>query len=66
MFNDLGKFGKIRNSKYKTCTNLWRNIADKIMRKEELADKYAYIDINKDIKNYITQRFLLKSKRILE
>ena len=49
---DIDKFGKmhiiwVNNSKYRAYTILWRNFTDEIMKKEELVDKYGYIDVNK-------------------
>lgn len=50
--NGIEKYGKIdiiwlNNSKYRAYTNLWESFADEIMRKEELLDKYEYLDVNK-------------------
>ena len=35
------------NSKYRVFTNLWRSFAQEIISKEDLIDKYGYIDANK-------------------
>ena len=35
------------NSQYRVFTNLWRSFALEIMNKEDLLDKYGYIDVNK-------------------
>ena len=35
------------NSQYRVFTNLWRSFAQAIMNKEDLIDKFAYIDVNK-------------------
>ena len=32
---------------YREATNLWRSFAQKIINKEEIVDKYGYIDVNK-------------------
>ena len=32
------------NSQYRVFTNLWRSFAQKIMNKEDLIDKYGYIN----------------------
>ena len=49
---DIDKHGKIHviwkdNSQYRVFTNLWRSFAQEIMNKENLRDKYRYIDVNK-------------------
>ena len=49
---DIDKYGKIHviwkdNSQYRVFTNLWRSFAQEIMNKENLRDKYRYIDVNK-------------------
>ena len=49
---DMGKFGRMHiiwkdNSHYRVFTNLWRSFAQEIMNKEDLIDKYGYIDVNK-------------------
>ena len=49
---DIDKFGEmhkiwVNNSKQRACTNLWRSFTDEIVKKEELADKYGCIDLNK-------------------
>ena len=35
------------NSQYRVFTDLWRGFAQEIIIKEDLIDKYGYIDINK-------------------
>ena len=50
--SDIDKFGRMHviwkdNSQYRVFTNLWRSFAQEIMNKEDLTDKYGYIDINK-------------------
>ena len=50
--SDTGKVGKMHviwkdNSQYRVFTNLWRGFTQEIMNKEDLIDKYRYIDINK-------------------
>lgn len=35
------------NSMYREATNLWRSFAQKIINKEEIVDKYGYIDVNR-------------------
>ena len=33
------------NSQYRVFTNLWRSFAQEIMNKEDLTDKYGFIDV---------------------
>ena len=35
------------NSEYRVFTNFWRSFAQEIMNKEDLINKYEYIDVNK-------------------
>ena len=34
------------NSQYRVFTNLWRSFTQEIINKEDLIDKYGYIDVN--------------------
>ena len=68
----IDKFGRMHiiwkdNSHYRVYTNLWRSFAQEIINKEDLIDKYGYIDVNKyNWENYTSSWFLLKSKRTLK
>ena len=52
--SDIDKFGRMHiiwedNSQYRVFTNLWmwRSLAKELMNKEDLIDKFGYIDVNK-------------------
>ena len=50
--SDINEFGRMHiiwkdNSQYGVFTNLWRSFAQELMNKEDLIDKYRYIDVNK-------------------
>ena len=47
----LDRFGRMHiiwkdNLLYRVLTNLWRRFAQEIMNKEDLTDRYRYIDVN--------------------
>ena len=49
--SDIAKFSRMHvvwknNSQYRVFTNLWRSFAQEIMNKEDLLDKYGYIDVD--------------------
>ena len=52
IISDIEKFGGMHviwkdDSWYRDFTKLWRSFAQEIMNKEDLIDKYGYIDLNK-------------------
>ena len=50
--SDIDKFGKMyvickNNAKFRVFTNLWRSLDQKIINRENLLDKYGYLEISK-------------------
>ena len=50
--SDIDEFGKMHviwknNAKFRVFTNLWRSLAQKIINRENLLDKYGYLEVSK-------------------
>ena len=50
--SDIDEFGKMHviwknNAKFRVFTNLWRSLDQKIINRENLLDKYGYLEISK-------------------